>query len=258
MIRFITYADQNMTDSMELCAESALKHGADTVRKWTREELVKTGFYYRYKSILDEPRGSGLWLWKPFLILNELREAKNDTFVIYSDAGVEVIDNLRYITDRTHEIFLFGNQWEHAHWCKRDVIEAIWPERRADFNNFAGESGCNANLWASFGKQVQASVICFKASAYSRWFVEQWLKFCCDKHLIDDSPSVKPNHPEFREHRHDQAILTTLAYRAKLTLSWWPASYNNGAFTYERGDYPDSGMPVLFNHHRLRNAEMAA
>lgn len=239
MIRFVTYADQSMSESLELCAESAMKHGADSVRKWTREEISTTGFYYRHKSILDEPRGNGLWCWKPFIVLTELRDARNNDYVIYSDAGVEVIDNLKHITDRTDEIFLFGNQWEHEHWCKRDVIEAIYPDGK-------------------FGKQVQASVICFKASAYSRWFVEQWLKFCCDKHLIDDSPSVKPNHPEFREHRHDQAILTTLAYRAKLRLSWWPAQYNNGAFTYERGDYPDLGYPVLFNHHRRRQAEIAA
>ena len=59
------------------------------------------------------------------------------------------------------DIFLFGNGCEHAHWCKRDVIEAITPG--AD--------------WAQFGEQVQASVIFFRVTEYSRQLAKEWLKF---------------------------------------------------------------------------------
>jgi hypothetical protein len=108
-------------------------------------------------------------------------------------------------------------------------------------------------------KQCQASVIFFRVSDYSRKFVAEWLKWCLFEggRLIDDSPSRAPNHPEFREHRHDQAILTTMAYRDGLTLHYWPASYNDGAFVYEKlpeyagDDYPSP----LFSHHRKRNHE---
>jgi hypothetical protein len=83
-----------------------------------------------------------------------------------------------------------------------------------------------------------------------------WSEF---RHLIDDSPSVIPNHPEFQEHRWDQAILTTLAYHEGIKLHWWPAVYNwfvpgGPVFTYEKGDYKDD-YPPLYHHHRLRDHE---
>jgi hypothetical protein len=125
--------------------------------------------------------------------------------------------------------------------------------------------------WERFGKQCQASVIFFRVSDYSRQFVAEWLKWCLHRnrystictdewrYLIDDSPSIAPNHPEFRENRHDQAILTTLAYREGIKLHWWPSVYNKGGspeFVYEKlPEYAGDTYPVLFSHHRKRNHE---
>ncbi len=108
------------------------------------------------------------------------------------------------------------------------------------------------------GNQVQASVIVIRNSQNSKWLVSEWLKWCTVSGMIDDSPSKYPNHPEFQEHRHDQAVLTTLAYQQKLTpFHWWPAMYNAGNFTYEKTGYTDT-YPVLFHHHRMRNSDFAA
>lgn len=232
-----------MERSRRLCAESAKQHGADNAI-----ECVAT-------DDLTE-RGLGFWKWKP-RVINSLLSGEpfvrlNDgDYLIYSDAGVEFINNVRYIIDRMdQDIFLFGNNWEHAHWCKRDVVEAIYA---------------NYMLvpppWKDFGKQVQASVIFFRVSDYSRRFVKEWLDWCLfeGNRLIDDSPSRAPNHPEFREHRHDQAILTTMAYRDGLRLHYWPAMYNDGAFTYEKlSEYAGDDYPTLFHHHRRRNHEWEA
>jgi hypothetical protein len=112
--------------------------------------------------------------------------------------------------------------------------------------------------WGWFGKQAQASVIFFRVSDYSKQFVAEWLKWCLFEggRLIDDSPSRAPNHPEFRENRHDQAILTTLAYREGLRLHYWPATYNFGAFNYEKLPcYASDHYPILFHHHRKRDHE---
>jgi hypothetical protein len=155
--------------------------------------------------------------------------------LIYSDAGIEFCGNVNYILDRmTSDIWLFGNSWEHRFFCKGDIVKAI-----------GGDPS---------GKQVQASVIVIRNSKASRAFVKEWLKWCQVPGLIDDSPSVEPNDPEFRENRHDQAILTQLAKRDGMVLHWWPAKYNNGAFEYEKGSYTDN-YPVLFHHHRKRNNE---
>lgn len=139
------------------------------------------------------------------------------------------------------DIFLFGNEWQHAHWCKRDIIEEVSEPWHKE--------------WKQFNKQVQASVIFFRVCDYARRFVKEWLDWCVfeEGRLVDDSPSRTPNHPEFRENRYDQAILTTMAYRDGIKLHGWFVRYE----TYEpaRAHYPDDTYPTLFLHHRRRNDE---
>lgn len=234
-IHLVTFADESMIRSRYLCAASARDHGVDRV----------------YECGPDEPsteRGYGFWRWKPRIIYSVMTDASapipDGDILIYSDAGVEFIGDVNNIIGRMdQDIFLFGNNWEHAHWCKRDLVEAVWPWH-------------DERVWDRFGKQCQASVIFFRVSDFSREFVKEWLDWALFEggRLIDDSPSRTPNHPEFREHRHDQAILTTLAYREGIKLHYWPATYSVGV--YEKLPcYAGDDYPILFDHHRRRNHE---
>lgn len=254
-IHLVTFSDESMGRAGSVCTASALVNGADNVFEWVRDPmLTKTDFYHDHKTLLDQPRGRGFWAWKPWIILEQFRVAGNGSVVVYSDAGIEFINNVSHIIERMdQDIFLFGNNWEHAHWCKASVIEVIWPIKGMVFS----EARDHAN-WSRFGKQCQASVIFFRVSDYTRKFVAEWLKWCLigNGELIDDSPSWFGNHPEFREHRHDQAILTTMAYREGIKLHYWPAMYNDGAFSYEKlPEYAGDDYPILFHHHRRRNHE---
>lgn len=247
MTRLITFASENMRRSAVLCLRSGSSYGADSMTLCEPFEE-------------STERGYGFWKWKPRIILEKINGGHlseplpDGDILIYADAGVEFINNVSHIIDRMdQDIFLFGNNWEHAHWCKRDIVEKVmgptaftyWPwERFGDFPNH--------------GKQVQASVIFFRVSDYTRKFVKEWLDWCLFEggRLIDDSPSRTPNHPEFQENRHDQAILTTMAYREGIKLHWWPAIYNDGQFTYEKLPvYAGDDYPAIFHHHRKRNHE---
>jgi len=44
----------------------------------------------------------------------------------------------------------------------------------------------------------------------TRDLVNEWYNLSCDYHLIDDSSSVAQNFDCFKEHRHDQSILSLL------------------------------------------------
>lgn len=249
MIHLVTFATDDMSRASQLCAETSKAQGVGTHARYSPRNMSPIEAVKEHPWICDPSlRGCGFWAWKAAIIDKELSWLPDGSILIYSDAGVEFIDNVKYIIDRMdQDIFLFGNMWEHAHWCKRDIVEMVWPR-------WGKVSGVP---WGNFGKQVQASVIFFRVSDYTRKFVKEWLDWCLFEggRLIDDSPSRSPNHPEFRENRHDQAILTTMAYRDGIKLHWWPAMYNDGAFIYERGEYPDEGYPVLFHHHRRRNHE---
>lgn len=277
-VHLVTFATDDMSRSADLCELSARRSGVSDAWQWRWKELRSAPFFESNKELFSQPRGVGFWAWKPYVILNAISTGQRD-YIAYADAGVEFINSVNYIIDRMdQDIFLFGNNWDHAHWCKRDTMEAVWPwwNRGRNLNTdadrivnvFVGsdpqrrEISTRELAWERLGKQAQASVIFFRVSDYTRAFVKEWLDWCLFEggRLIDDSPSRLPNHPEFREHRHDQSILTTLAYREGLRLHYWPAIYNKDGspeFIYEKlPEYAGDNYPSpLFHHHRRRNHE---
>lgn len=231
----ITFCTGEMSISASICMTSALRNNVYSVTCF-KPGNVDENFKTKNRSILSKERGAGYWLWKPYFIDRELNNLPDGDILIYSDAGVEFINNINWITDRMKDdVFLFGNMYDHVHWCKQDVINAICPGVKT-------------------GKQVQASVIFIRVSDWSKKFVKRWLDYCTRPGLIDDSRSISKNHAEFQEHRHDQSILTCLAYKVGIKLHWWPAMYNGGMFTYDHSGYDDV-YPTIFHHHRFRNNE---
>jgi hypothetical protein len=265
----VTFSDESMSRARELCVESAKCHGVNITGH--RYSPADTSTLLLNNGVLPIARGCGFWAWKPAIILDAMDKIgiirtkfnfANDDYLIYSDVGIEFINHVSHVVNRMdQDIFLFGNNWEHAHWCKRDVVEKVWPTFADDLRREPWEFVADSATWSRFGKQCQASVIFFRVSDYTRAFVAEWLKWCLFEggRLIDDSPSRAPNHPEFRENRHDQAILTTMAYREGIKLHYWPSVYNRGGspeFVYEKlPEYAGDDYPILFNHHRRRNHE---
>ena len=236
MIRHITAADDLMTMSGFHCVASALeKGGCDNSTMFKISEVDHT-FHLFNEGILSESRGAGYWLWKPYFMLRSLMLADDGDYLIYTDAGVEIIADMKQVFSLANPIMLFSNNYQQMDWCKGNVARAICP---------------NISLKGKF--QVQASAMVFKVCKPSIDFVKEWLLWCQMPGFIDDSEG-EDNEPGFQEHRHDQAIITCLAYKYGYELHWWPASYNNGAFTYDKL-HRTPNYPILFNHHRRRNYE---
>lgn len=248
MTRLITFTDQNMTIAADICVKSALANNVDEAKIYGPGDIDRD-FYDSNIEIFKQPRGYGYWLWKPYFIDRELKEMKDGDYLVYSDAGVELINNINHIIDRMQDdVWLFGNKWQHAEWCKGDALEQICPLKLKWSMWFDGN-----NTQIRY-KQCQASVIFIRCSKSAKYLVSEWLKYCQVPSLIDDSESKESNYPTFSEHRHDQALLTCVAIRNNIALHWWPAMYNAGNFTYEKTGYTDS-YPVLFHHHRMRNEQ---
>lgn len=238
----ITFSDNEMTKSAILCRDSAMKQGAHHSIMFN-EKCYDPTFYSLNKEILNSKRGAGYWLWKPYIIYNNLLRLSPNDILIYTDAGVEIVNNLDFIIDRMDsDIFLFGNNYRHLDWCKMDAMNTILPNWHSTFSQ--------AN------KQVQASGIFLRNTDFARAFVGEWLKYCQVDGFINDSQSIAANYATFQEHRHDQALLTCVAYKHGIKLHWWPAHYNNGQFIYDKlPDYSNDSYPVIFHHHRKRNNE---
>jgi hypothetical protein len=66
---------------------------------------------------------------------------------------------------------------------------------------------------------IQASFSLWRAGKKSCEFVREWLALCAQRRLISDDPVTDPrgNLQGFREHRHDQALLTLLCIKRGLS-----------------------------------------
>jgi len=229
MICHVSYANDKMSLSRDRCVVSALRYGCEPSYDIDIDET----FALNYRHILEAERGAGYWLWKPHIINMLVNKLSDGDIIVYTDAGVEFINHVKHLVDAMDEdVFLFGNHYQHQDWCKREVFEG---------------------MGARAGFQVQASAMLFRVSDESKHFIAQWLDWCCKPDFINDVIRVE-QYPEFREHRHDQAILTCLQQKYHYDLHWWPAMYNDGAFIYDKGTYMDT-YPVIFHHHRKRNDE---
>jgi hypothetical protein len=66
-------------------------------------------FAKKNKHILDRKRGAGYWLWKPYIIHRELYLAREGDIIVYSDAAVDVIQNIDHLINLTrfHDVITF-------------------------------------------------------------------------------------------------------------------------------------------------------
>lgn len=247
MIRLVNFSDDKMTRSQMLCTDSAYTQGVDQVFQYSPTHM-DAHFCQFNEKIVKAERGAGYWLWKPYFINRAMGHCEDGDILIYSDSGVEWIAPVNHIIDAMdQDIFLFSNGHQHVHWCKMDVLEGILPD---SFKNGYGDWLKDGNC--ILRQQVQASVIFFKVNQKTRDFVKEWLLWCQMPGFIDDNPSVLPNHREFAEHRHDQAILTCLQIKYNFKLHWWADSL---WYESQRERWPEDKYPSMFRHHRKRNNE---
>ena len=194
---------------------SAAAAGVDRVISWQRPALTATSFYQQHREILDRKRGGGFWLWKPYIILQALKSASDDDVIVYWDVG-RVRPNIltRSVKPlvgwcRDHNgIFPGVPTFPHGRWTKRDCFHLM---------------GCDSDeFWNA--RQIQATFSLWSGRAAVE-FVSQWMQWCCDRRCLTDDPNEcgLPNLPGFREHRHDQSVLTNLCIKQKLPVPYSPS-----------------------------------
>ena len=155
--------------------------------------------------ILNNKRGYGYWLWKPYIIKKTMEEMKNDDILLYLDCGCEMEykkkDTLKKYFDYVKNDKIIGCKTQiEKNWNKMDLVLHLDCNKKDIMDS----------------PQHEAGAILFLVCNETRELVNKWYKTVCNYHYIDDSPSISKNINEFKEHRHDQSIFSLLTKKYKL------------------------------------------
>lgn len=245
----LNYANLKFFTSQRKQTDSALAVGNfDHVFQCSFNDIDKD-FYIRNKKILDQPKGAGYWLWKPYLILKHLKNLNEKDFLFYLDSGAFFIDRIdpleKICRERTPGLLCFHmspDQKEDCIQTKRDVYVVM---------------GCdNENFW--FNKySVSAGINGWIKNKFTIDFLEEWLYYAQKDDIITDNPNkFGPNLPGFRFNRHDQSIFSVLRKKYNIPSFTDPSQFgnsyrNSSSFEYDNwcGDY----IPLTINLHRMGN-----
>jgi len=235
----ISFAHRCCAKAQQKNAETGLKYGFHIVHKYSMRD-VDQSFIDSNQRVFAARRGAGYWIWKPHLIQKTLIAANWGDLVIYTDAGtfwkqspvpklVEyannpglhvcnrpyicsacspqnsmdastpelreacgdmVVQNIRYQDVHAWDVGLVESTW-----TKRDLFVALDMDR-PPFTNTS---------------QMSGHLIVIKKSNSSMSFMQEWIHWATrPEEYITDKKSQQPNHPGFKNNRHDQSILSLL------------------------------------------------
>lgn len=259
---FVTFASSNLRRSLERIKKEAVDIGVYDKIIVCNESSLENLFLEKYKQYLKVGvRGFGYWCWKPQLLIQVLGQANDGDIIQYTDAGCHLNKNgIKRLNDyfdiaasATNGILAFqagipGSElifdarpfpmYLDREWIKGDLLDYFNVRYREDIID---------------SPTIGAGVIFIRKCPEAIQIIREWLSVIeYDFDLISDSPSKSINHPDFIEHRYDQAIFSILCkinnVKCLSSCEYWYPSCDS-----KKGDWD-----ILKNYpiHAVRDKDM--
>ena len=241
-IHFITFGDSidssripafHRIQSAERICDQIMETGWVNSAKFYTLEIIKNNFATWYKNnidfILNNQRGCGYWIWKPFIIAATLKSLNEGDILIYADAGYEISNAAQ---KRFDEYILLTQQYDLLAF---DIEESIEKWTKSDLLDYFGVLN---NQTIAKEQQIQSGLIFIKNNIQSLSYINFWLSLSIinNHYLIDDTNSNNDlNSPVFIENRHDQSIFSLILRINKFGIilpdeSYTPDLFNQGKY----------------------------
>jgi len=240
------FADSVFERSLQLCEKTSIQIGdVDQFFAYRPDDLRADNFLDAYRHILEQQPGAGWWAWKPFVILQTMKQTNPGDIVLYTDAGVSIVENLDILFEMTAKAkdnrMLFAapalyGPCTNAMFTRRDCF----IEMGLDTPEYWNSRMLNAafHIWMNTDDNIS--------------FLEEWLMYCTNERAIShlSASHGKPDLPEnskhpMDKHRFDQSILSLLSVKYGRELFRDPSQLS----ICERANFDNSPYGQLFNHH---------
>jgi hypothetical protein len=237
----VAFANDKFLKSLNTLEETSRSVGgiAEFIR-YRPEDLKVNNFWEENKRILSEPLGAGYWIWKPFIILETMKKLSDGDIVLYTDAGMRVIDKLDPLfeiteTSRDNRMLFASPQMYgthlHSEYTKRDCFILMGQDEPKYWD--ARMLNAAFHVWMKTPRNID--------------FLSEWQMYLKDSRIVTYEPNTcgQPDLPNFNDHRHDQAVLSLLSLKHGRELYRDPTQLAID----EREKFPNSPYNQLFDHH---------
>lgn len=219
---FITFATEDHMSFAQKNVESALSVGKfDTATIYTMNDL-DDHFKEKNQYILNNKRGSGYWLWKPYIILKKLLEIDENDILCYNDSKFIWLKDVR---EFEKDILVDKNIGGYSN--KPNGGTHI-EKHLSKFDAYALMNVKLGHIKENFSNtlQVWAGLLLLRKIFNSIRFIGEWLTYGQDDRIITDSKSIfGPENKEFNENRHDQTVLSLLFKKWGIPMHTLDKSY---------------------------------
>jgi hypothetical protein len=203
-MKVIFYSDDRCKHQAYGAIQAAEASGVEDTQLYNRDNLESFVFFDQYKHILNRDRGGGFWLWKSLLIRQNLLSLDPDEILCYSDCSDRFTGTTNtFFTEqmKDKDMLFIRSFFLNKEFTKRDCFVLM---------------GCDEpKYWND--RQLEAGLCFFRNTPRSFTILDEWIKYGSDPHIITDDPNeFGENFPEFKDHRHDQSILSLLVTKYDL------------------------------------------
>ena len=233
----VSFASALFSQSATLLKDSASRFGVRRIEIYTPGSPAMKQAFAENPAYNVDQLGAGYWFWKPYVILDAMRQVPDGTPVLYTDAAVEYIADPAplFALLEGRDIVLFENlypEWTQAAFTRRDCFVLLDADTPDHWN----------------ARQLDAAFQLYRAGPVARAFLAEWKQAMRDPRVLisDAKVSGLPDLPGYIDHRYDQSVLTILARRAGVE------TFRSPAIAPRESDVSVS-CPRIFDHHRRRN-----
>lgn len=161
---------------------------------------TNVAFWSQHSSFISKnKRGFGYWIWKPYIIQQQLKKLKENEILVYVDAGCELngfgLPRFREYIDMVKSnpgLLTFELAHPEHYFTKHSLIQFL-----------DAEEVCNS-------KQLLAGIIIMRKCKHVVNMINMWYHIACTNYDFIDDSKASFIHPKFLEHRHDQSIFSLL------------------------------------------------
>lgn len=216
-VHFITFSDRGFGVARDQLVATAERSGAFcSVKGYSVETIPADLIRDHGEFIRSQRRGCGYWIWKPYILLDVWKRAKDGDVIVYADAGCtlnlqgmarfnEYVDMVVAKPDGLLAMRLPNHKQKV--WTKGDTLQRL----------NCGDACRNEN-------QIIGTYFMMRKSAKNRKLIQEWLDIATEDNYryLADAPSQAPNDPAYSDHRHDQSIWSLLVYARDDAIVLWP------------------------------------